>query len=68
MKVETKFDLYQKVTIKELGLTGTVIEIILYMPEHIEYKIRYFCNNEERFAWQMETDLELINPKREIGI
>ena len=58
MKIETKFDIHDRVRIAELERTGRVISLWI-IPKGIEYQVRYFDNGEARTVYFFEDELEI---------
>lgn len=57
MIVDFKFDIEQRVKIKELELTGTVISL-WYGRRGKEYEVRYCSNSEYKQIYFYEQDLD----------
>ena len=57
MKLDTKFDLFENVMIKELELTGC-IQSVKFNKSCLEYLVRYFYNGEPKSYWMLETDIQ----------
>ena len=59
MTITTKFSMRERVLIPELELSGRIVEISVEINGH-SYRVQYFVNGEQKFAWLMDDDLEAI--------
>lgn len=57
MQVTTKFDVLQRVTIKELNCKGRIVGMYIG-PQCIEYKVRYNGPNEFKEVYFFEDELQ----------
>lgn len=55
MNIVTKYDLHQTVTIKELDTEAVIISF--EMAGVLLYKVQYWLNGEQKYAWCFEDDL-----------
>jgi len=56
MKIETKYDIKQKVCIIDLGLPGRVLAIFIG-DSGIQYKVQYVCDGTYKDAYLFEDEL-----------
>jgi len=56
MKIETKYDLSQKIWIPELERPGIIIEIY-FDSFGLQYKVRYFNNGEVKTVCFLQAEL-----------
>jgi uncharacterized protein YodC (DUF2158 family) len=63
MKLTTKFDIKQKVHIKELTVNGTVQSISIG-KNGIEYTVKYYAGGDQKTAcfWEEELEPEVLKP------
>jgi hypothetical protein len=57
MELNTKFDYYQKVIIKELNVSAKVVSII-YEGVKVIYKLEYWWNGEIKICYQNEDEIK----------
>jgi hypothetical protein len=57
MELNTKFDILQKVKIKELDQPATVIKFEYQGIEPL-YNVQYWWNGELKYVWLLERELE----------
>ncbi len=65
MKINTKFNIDQKIYIKELKILGTVISIIY--TNRLEYLVRYFNEFEPKTIYFLEDELSDGKTEEKIG-
>ena len=63
MNLVTKFDVYQRVIIKELGLPALIVAI-KFDGAKILYELEYWWNSELKVVWQFEGDIQEICPRQ----
>jgi hypothetical protein len=57
MELKTKFDILQKVKIKELDQSATIIKFEYQGIEPL-YNVQYWWNGELKYVWLLERELE----------
>ena len=60
MKIETVFDLFERVKIKELDMSGVVVSVWV-SKSGVQYETRYFLNGEAKNVYMFETELDKVN-------
>jgi len=63
MRVETAFDLFERVKIKELDTIGVIVSVWV-SKSGVQYETRYFLNGEAKNVYMFETELDKV--KKEI--
>ena len=67
MKIETKFDLFQKVYIPELKINGKILNIFIDCASRIQYRVRYFDAFKVQDVYFDEDEISDEFPKTPIG-
>jgi hypothetical protein len=65
MKINTKFNIDQKIYIKELKIWGTIISIVY--TTRLEYFVRYFNDFEPKNIYFLENELQENESNDTIG-
>jgi len=60
VKIETVFDLFERVKIKELDMSGVVVSVWV-SKSGVQYETRYFLNGEAKNVYMFETELDKVN-------
>lgn len=55
-----KFDLLEKVMIKEINVVGIIISVHFQIGK-IEYQVRYFMDGEQKTIYYHDFELEKLN-------
>lgn len=58
MRIETEFDLKQKVIVKELDTQGIIIKLEV-QPGILLYNVCYWLNGEQKYCWVQEDELDV---------
>ena len=64
--IKSKFKIDDKVEIKPLKVEGRVVSLWLKHPDVLLVEVRHFINNEKKFEYFYEEELE-ITKEKEVG-
>lgn len=56
MLIKTRYELKQKVNIKELEIPGIIVKVEV-KPGVLLYNVQYWLNGKQEYAWLMEDDI-----------
>ena len=68
MKIETKFDINEKIQFVDIDLIGTIREILIRNSKGFKYQITFIRNNEFHSDWFFEDQIKKYKEKKKIGL
>lgn len=64
MKIDSEFNLYEKVKIIPLDVEGEIISLWLTAVDRLQIEVRYFINNEKKTEYFIESELKKIKENK----
>ncbi|MDO8610076.1 MAG: hypothetical protein Q7R95_05980 [bacterium] len=67
MKLSTKFNIDDKIYIKDLKIWGKILSISISGPNRIQYNVRFFNNTDPKEIYFLEDELSLQEEENRVG-